>query len=160
MNARVRVAASLATLAALAFGCSTSAGSAAADAGDDADAGPCLLCNAGDAAPAWQDPTLPLGKRAISMLHDCSGAEACHTTGSGGLFILDGKELDQLVDAKSTERPELFRVARGDPANSYLYLKFRGDGGITGSRMPSGGAYDPRRVDLAWAWIEAGAPGP
>jgi hypothetical protein len=92
------------------------------------------------------------------MLQDCTGAEACHALGSGGLTIARGNELVNLVNVRSTERPDLFRVAPGDPAQSYLYLKLAQDGGFSGAPMPASGAFDPRRPALAWAWIEAGAP--
>ena len=155
-----------AALVALAFGCSNaSAPAPIADAGGaygasdaDDDAAPCLFCT--DAGPpAWQNPALPLGTRMVSMLGDCTGAEACHAAGSGGMVILGGKETANMINVRSTERPELFRVAPFDPADSYVWLKLRGDGGIEGSPMP-GGFPDPRRADLAWAWIEAGAPSP
>jgi len=129
------------------------AGSGAADA-----AQACLFCDQ-DASTLepWQNTSLPLGTRMKSMLGGCDGAEACHSAGSGGLVITGGKELVNLVGVPSTERPELLRVAPGDPAASYLWLKLHGDGGIDGSPMPSGNP-DPRRAALAWDWIEAGAP--
>jgi hypothetical protein len=76
------------------------------------------------------------------------------------MTIVPGEELAQLVDVPSLERPELLRVARGDPSSSYLYLKLRGDGGIDGAPMPSTADRDPRRAELAWYWVEAGAPVP
>jgi hypothetical protein len=154
----------LAALAAVAVvGCSN-AGAPAADAGDGAQAldasdgaAPCFGCGV-DASLPWTDPSLPLHARVVSMLHDCTGAEACHATGSGGLTILAGSELVNLVKVRSTERPELFRVAPGDPAASYMYLKLAQDGGFSGAGMPAATSYDPRRPALAWEWIEAGAP--
>lgn len=138
----------------------TTGGSESADAAapsDDA-GGSCLVCGDTGTSRAWTDPTLPLGARMRDMLHDCSGAEACHSLGTGGMTITFGSEFAQMVGVRSTERPELFRVAAGDPATSYLYLKLLGDGGIDGAPMPSGGDRDPRRSVLAWQWIEAGAP--
>jgi hypothetical protein len=111
-----------------------------------------------DAAPPWTDTALPLHTRVVSMLHDCTGAEACHATGSGGLTITVGSELVNLVGVRAIERPELFRVAPGDPSASYMYLKLAQDGGITGAGMPASEPFDPRRPALASAWIEAGAP--
>ena len=142
--------------------CSNSA-TPVADAGDRSDAGdasePCLLCADAGADPPWVDPRLGLAARMKVMLHDCTGTEPCHGLGSAGLTIATGAEFAQLVNVRSTERPELFRVQPGDPAQSYLFLKLAGDGGIQGSRMPGGGtSFDPRRPALAWEWIEAGAP--
>jgi hypothetical protein len=92
------------------------------------------------------------------MLRDCTGAEACHSQSSGGMTIALGDEFAQLINVRSTERPELLRVAPGDPMGSYLYLKLVGDGGITGAPMPGTAVFDPMRPALAWSWIEAGAP--
>ena len=145
--------AACATLAALNMSCSDGP-SALADAGT----GACLSCGDAGVDPPWTNTNLPLGNRMANMLHDCSGAEACHLQGSGGLTIVFGNEFAQLIDVRSVERPELLRVAPGDPAQSYVYLKLAGDGGIDGSPMPASVSFDPRRPALAWAWIEAGAP--
>jgi hypothetical protein len=145
----------LVALPAIVLACSNSA-TPAADAGDAAES--CLLCADAGADPPWVDPRLGLPARMKVMLHDCTGTEPCHGLGSGGLTIAPGAEFTQLVNVRSTERPELFRVQPGDPAQSYLFLKLAGDGGIQGTRMPSGGSFDPRRPALAWEWIEAGAP--
>ena len=45
------------------------------------------------------------------------------------------------------------RVAPVDPANSYLYRKITG-AGITGDRMPQGGAVPERRADQARAGLD------
>ncbi len=99
-----------------------------------------------------------LGTRARYGLRSCAGGPEsfCHAAAAGNLVLPgDGKNL---VDFPSTERPELFRVAPGDPARSYLYLKVLGDGGIEGGRMPLGGPADPKLAALFADWIEAGAP--
>ncbi len=138
---------------ALTISCSKEESSLAPD-----DGGACLLCSTdASTAPAWTNTSSPLGKRMANMLHDCRGAEPCHAQGSGGLTIIFGNEFADLIKVPSTERPDLDRVLPGDPAQSYLYLKLAGDGGIDGAQMP-GGAVDSRRPALAWAWIEAGAP--
>ncbi len=62
------------------------------------------------------------------------------------------------MNVASSERPSLARVAPGDVASSYLYLKVVGDGGIDGGRMPLGGPFDPRLAPFLASWIEAGAP--
>ena len=117
----------------------------------------CLGCDF-DASAPWTDPALPLHTRVVSMLHDCTGAEACHATGSGGLTITIGSELTNLVNVPAIERPELLRVAPGDPSASYMYLKLARDGGFIRAGMPASEPFDPRRPELARAWIEAGAP--
>jgi hypothetical protein len=147
----------VATASSMLLACANAA-SEAADAGDESSA--CLACVDAGTDPPWTNPSAPLGVRMATMLHDCTGAEACHATGTGGMTIASGDEFAQLIRVRSTERPELYRVAPGDPSGSYLYLKLAGDGGITGARMPASADFDPRRPALAWTWIEAGAPRP
>jgi hypothetical protein len=66
-----------------------------------------------------------------------------------------------VVNVRSTERPDLFRVQPFEPRNSYLYLKVLGDGGIEGGRMPLDEVVPDQRIpELVGAWIEAGAPDP
>jgi hypothetical protein len=144
-------------LATLACSNGSSAPAVAEDAGSGDAGDGCLFCGDAATTEAWQNTALPLGTRMRAMLGGCDGAEACHSTGAGGLVITSGKETVNLVGVRSTERTELLRVAPGDPAASYLWLKLRGDGGIDGSPMP-GGNPEPRRADLAFQWIEAGAP--
>lgn len=120
----------------------------------------------------WLDASAPLPDRVVGLLDTCA---ACHALGAGGLVIQKGAELTELVGVHAVERPELLRVAPGDPQASYLYLKLRGDGGILGAAMPDGtcgpeseingvpvpgGACDTSRAEVVNAWIEAGAPSP
>jgi hypothetical protein len=70
----------------------------------------------------------------------------------------DDRNATSLIDVPSTQRPELPRVAPGDPWRSYLFLKVLGDGGIDGAPMPPSSAPDPRIPAVVYAWIEAGAP--
>jgi hypothetical protein len=108
----------------------------------------------GDELPA----DASLGTRARFRLRSCAGGPEsfCHAAAAGNL-VLPGDGTN-LVDIPSTERPELYRVAPGDPARSYLYLKVLGDGGIEGGSMPLGGPADPKLAALLADWIEAGAP--
>jgi hypothetical protein len=135
------------------------------DAGVDGAAGPM------DAAPdravpcfgcidaAFVDIDAPLGNKAAAQLDSCAGNEQCHGAQPGfPLQYIAGHEFDQIRNVPSIERPELFRVAPGDPMSSYLYLKVLGDGGIDGGRMPLGAKFDPRIPALFFDWIEAGAP--
>ena len=87
------------------------------------------------------------------------GIEGCHgVTAPSGLVFRPGTEFAAIINVRSTERPELFRVKPGDPAQSYLYLKVLGDGGIDGGQMPLNGPFDPGVPEMFFAWIEAGAP--
>ena len=118
--------------------------------------------DAADAA-AEGPPTLggldaSIGARAGRLLNSCSGGpeSACHGTNAGGMHLPDSPP--NLVDVPSVERPDLVRVRRFAPEESYLMLKILGDGGIDGGRMPLGGALDPSDIETFRAWIEAGAP--
>jgi hypothetical protein len=129
-------------------GCAASGSRATPDAG----AFPCFACiDGGDAS----------GPAAIKVVlrSTCAygGVElSCHGVGSGGLTLGTADDLAQIIGVASTERPEMVRVAPGQPAASYLYLKLAGDGGIEGGPMP-GGVTDPRLVALFGEWIDAGA---
>jgi hypothetical protein len=115
---------------------------------------------------AGASPTLGVGRvdaslpaRAGAILLGCGGGpeSSCHGLGAGGMHLPDRPA--NLVDVPSTERPDLFRIQRGEPDRSYLWLKVVGDGGIDGGRMPLGrdplGAEDRETLR---SWIEAGAP--
>lgn len=84
----------------------------------------------------------------------------CHTGSNAphGLDLSAGAARASLVNVASRERPDLLRVAPGDPDNSYLVKKLRGDPDIVGGRMPLGGERLPQaQIDLVVEWIRAGA---
>jgi hypothetical protein len=101
-----------------------------------------------------------LGRRTQIFLSGCNGTEGCHSDNVAGLTFPPGDATRFLIDAASSERPELLRVKPGDPSASYLYLKLLDDGGIKGARMPPGSPLDPRLPALFFQWIEAGSPPP
>jgi mono/diheme cytochrome c family protein len=90
----------------------------------------------------------------------CSG---CHT--GGGASLPSSMNLSNaaasfaaLVGVTSTEQGTLQRVNAGNPDASYLVRKIEGAAGITGGRMPLGGApLDPALIADVRAWITAGA---
>ena len=63
-----------------------------------------------------------------------------------------------IVDVPSAAKPDYKLVAPGDPVNSYLLMKMRGDEGIAGDRMPPARALEAEQIALVEAWVEAGAP--
>jgi len=81
----------------------------------------------------------------------------CHLNGatSGELDLSDYKNI---VNATSTQRPNLMLIKPDVPDSSYLYMKITGVEGITGSRMPPGGKLTAEQLDLLRDWILAGAP--
>jgi hypothetical protein len=108
------------------------------------------------------DADAGLGARVDALFTStCSGGPEtfCHAAGAAGLTLRMGAGGD-LLNVRSSERPDMVRVLPLDPASSYLYLKVLGDGGIDGGQMPLGAVPDPRRSELVGNWIEAGAPSP
>ena len=63
-----------------------------------------------------------------------------------------------IVDVPSAAKPDYKLVAPGDPVNSYLLMKLRGDEGIAGDRMPPARALEAEQIALVEEWVEAGAP--
>lgn len=76
-----------------------------------------------------------------------------------GLRLSAGETHDNVVDVRSTERPELFRVEPGRPDSSYLVHKVEGRSSIVGSRMPLGREpLSQEQFDAIREWIADGAP--
>lgn len=90
----------------------------------------------------------------------CSG---CHTGGGSSLpasmdLSSTAASFAALVGVASTEQPSVLRVSAGDPDASYLVRKIEGAAGITGGRMPLGGApLDPALIANVRTWISEGA---
>ena len=83
--------------------------------------------------------------------HDLIGQQA-------QLVLVQGRGYDATVGQPSIQMPSLLRVAPGDPDGSYLLRKLTG-AGITGARMPFGGApLDDAKIRLVRDWIRRGAP--
>ena len=84
----------------------------------------------------------------------------CHsgTTRAAGLSLQAGDIAAAIVDVPSEAKPDYKLIAPGDPVNSYLLMKVRGDEGIAGDRMPPARALEAEQIALVEAWVEAGAP--
>jgi len=85
----------------------------------------------------------------------------CHDPGvmQAGMTLVAGRSYDMIVGRPSSERPQLLRIAPGDPASSYLYLKITGAQGIDGDRMPQALSPLPdAQIRLIRDWIRRGAP--
>jgi hypothetical protein len=84
----------------------------------------------------------------------------CHNADSAraGLILVAGMSFEQLVNVPSTQMSQFDRVEPGDPENSYLVKKLRGDGDISGGRMPEGGPFlSDAQIARVISWINAGA---
>ena len=74
-----------------------------------------------------------------------------------GMDLSAGKTYVDTVGADSAELPGFKRVASGNAADSYVYMKIAGDPRIVGGRMPLGGLLTAAEIDAVRAWIDAGA---
>ncbi|MDZ4699652.1 MAG: hypothetical protein SH809_08110 [Rhodothermales bacterium] len=64
-----------------------------------------------------------------------------------------------LGPGNEAEQLGVCNVTRGDPENSYIIRKLRGDAGIIGGRMPEGGGQiDDADFQVIRQWILEGAP--
>jgi hypothetical protein len=84
-------------------------------------------------------------------------ASSCHgASAQAGLSLTTGNAYGNLVSVTATQSA-LFRVAPGDPANSYLVMKVEGSAAF-GARMPLGGsALDNIDIQNLKNWISSGA---
>ena len=83
----------------------------------------------------------------------------CHAGSSPqlGLSLEDGQSFSNIVNVQSDET-NLLRVNPGNPEQSYLLRKVRGDADIVGARMPLGRAdLSDENIELIRQWIEDGA---
>jgi hypothetical protein len=109
-------------------------------------------------------PTFSSIQKEIFDTTDSSGRPACtncHNGRSGfvpGNFTA-GNAYASLVGVRSVEQPSLFRVAPGDPDNSYMVRKLEGGPNITGERMPRGGGpfLTSGQMLVIRRWIAEGA---
>lgn len=135
-------------------GCSAAGSDGPAGSRPDASDGSagCLICGSDAASDA------PLALQVRGVLDQvCGNTDGCHGAGAGNLGILNGSEFANLIDVTSSENPPMKRVAPGDPAQSYVYLKLACNGGIIDACMPLG-APNAATAALFHEWIEAGAP--
>lgn len=106
------------------------------------------------------DPTATLTRVQSEIFTPTCAVIGCHDNlgRQEGQILTNGQSFANIVNRASTQRPDLMRVAPGDPANSYLYRKVAG-AGITGNRMPDSGPPLPdAQIKLIRDWIRRGAP--
>jgi hypothetical protein len=112
-------------------------------------------------------PTFSSIQQNVFEATDSSGRAACtgcHNAGraafTAGLNLSRETAYAALVGARSTQKPELMRVAPGDPDSSYLIHKLEGHSDIVGQRMPrtSGPFLTEGQITILRRWITIGAP--
>lgn len=80
----------------------------------------------------------------------------CHPGGAAPMSLRSDVAYNNLVNKASIYGP--LRVAPGDPENSMLYIKVKGDSKY-GSRMPVGGQMlSTEEISAIRDWIQKGAP--
>jgi hypothetical protein len=114
------------------------------------------------------EPTFSSIAQNIFQTTDSSGRVACtqcHTTSGGrtppqGLNLDAGAAYANLVGVASRQKPELQRVAPGNPDASYLVHKLEGRADIVGMRMPrtAGPFLTDGQIMVIRRWIALGAP--
>lgn len=76
-----------------------------------------------------------------------------------GLRLDSSNAYDNLVEVRSQEKPEYFRVAPGDAVHSYLIMKLEGGPDIVGGQMPlNRPPLTQTTINAIRIWIEQGAP--
>jgi hypothetical protein len=131
---------------------------------------PLLLAAAcgGSVLKSPTEPSVPVGSAlSFSQIQGqiftptCAKA-GCHaaSSGAGGIVLAAGVSYAQIVGRPAPEAPQLDLVKPGDPNDSYLVRKIRGDSDISGGRMPLDGPpyLTPQQIAGIEGWIQAGAP--
>ena len=112
-------------------------------------------------------PTFSSIQRDIFESTDDAGRAACvtcHRPGGIGFFavgldLTSGGAYNALVGVPSRQRPDVARVAPGDPDDSYLIHKLEKRAGIVGLQMPLNGPpyLTDGQIRIIKRWIETGA---
>lgn len=128
-----------------------------------------LTCSGGGySGDVTESVTLAVTAATLAQLQNsvftqrCSG---CHNGSQpaggalpGSMNLTDGNTHTSLVGVPSLEQNTVLRIAQGDPDASYLVRKVEGAAGISGQRMPLGGApLDAGTIDQIRSWVLDGA---
>ena len=108
--------------------------------------------------PNRLEPTLSSIQMNIFNLN-CA-LSGCHAAPNPqvGMDLSAGQAHANTVNVQSVENANLFRIAPGDPDNSYLVWKIEGRPEIAGAQMPRGRAPLPQeQIDVIRQWIADGA---
>ena len=95
-----------------------------------------------------------------SIFTPSCAVSGCHAGSNPqqGQDLSEGQSFSNIVGVRSNERPDLLRIAPGDPDNSYLVKKIMGDPDIVGAQMPLGRApLSAEQINLVREWVTEGA---
>lgn len=110
------------------------------------------------------EPTFSSIQQEILNSTDSSGRPACVNCHNGNPFVPGNFSgpgaYAALVGRASFQKPNLLRVAPGDPNRSYMVHKLEGGPDIVGERMPRGGGpfLTAGQMIVIRKWIADGAP--
>jgi hypothetical protein len=106
------------------------------------------------------DPDAPkLSALQTTLFSRSCAIGTCHTAASraGDLSLEEGDTWWELVNVRSSEIEQAYRVVPGAAVNSYLVLKLEAAAGIEGVPMPFGSRLYPTEITPVKTWIDAGA---
>jgi len=113
--------------------------------------------NDGNGLPVAFEPTLTnIQQNVFSAI-----CIECHTGPAApeGLRLDQANSFNNLVNIKSVEASDLFRVAPGNPDASYIIRKLEGGPGIIGGQMPlNRPPLSQTTINAIRVWISQGAP--
>ena len=82
----------------------------------------------------------------------------CHSGGEPAAGLsLEGDFAARIVGVDSEQRSGFLLVDPGNPNESYLLMKVRGDDEIISQQMPPGNPLSAEQVEIIRAWIASGA---
>ena len=119
--------------------------------GDDSTLGP----DGPDGEGTLTEATLAQVREVFSVSCALSG---CHSGGEPTADLsLEGDFAARIVGVASGQRPDLKLVDPGNPDDSYLLIKVRGDDEIVSQQMPPDKVLPAEQVEIIRAWIASGA---
>ena len=104
-------------------------------------------------------PGLTLAQLSAEIFTPHCATSGCHagTNPSQGLSLEMNRIASEIINADS-KGSDLKLVDPGNPERSYLFMKVRGDDGISGSRMPPSKPLSQEEIEKIRSWIASGAP--
>ena len=106
------------------------------------------------------EPAITLAQLSAEIFTPKCATSGCHSGASpdAGLSLTTANIAEETIGVPASGNSNFQLFAPGDPVNSYVLMKVRGDEGIVGSQMPRGGGrLSEDEIAKIVAWVEAGA---